>query len=113
MLVRFSSTATESILMFEESAARLIKMMGATGRVPGALYPADVPGAIERLRAGLANLPESQAGADHGPSERRDDPGDDDDQGYPVSLAMRAAPLIDLLERAAKHEAEVMWAFER
>jgi hypothetical protein len=113
MLVRFSSTATESILMFEDSASRLIRMMGASGRIPGALYPADVPAAIERLRAGLAQLPASQAGADHGADQRSRDDGDDaEDRGYSVSLEMRAAPLIDLLERAAGQEAEVMWSYE-
>jgi hypothetical protein len=113
MLVRFSSTATESILMFEDSASRLIRMMGASGRIPGALYPADVPAAIERLRSGLANLPVSEAAADHGAEARGRDGGeDDDDRGYSVSLEMRAAPLIDLLERAAEHEAEVMWSYD-
>ena len=110
MLVRFSSTATESILMFEDSAARLIRMMGASGRIPGALYPADVPDAVERLRTGLARLPAAESAADHGPREEH---GDDDERGYSVSLAMRAAPLLDLLQRAGEQEADVMWEYER
>ena len=37
MLVKFRSPATESITMFGEAATQLLKLMGATGRVPGGL----------------------------------------------------------------------------
>src|SRR5882757_9161247 len=56
MLVRFSSTATEPLIMFGDVAIQLIKMMGASGTIPGALYAADIPAAITRLRQQLALL---------------------------------------------------------
>ena len=37
MLVQFRSPATETITMFGEAATQLLKLMGATGRVPGGL----------------------------------------------------------------------------
>lgn len=105
MLVRFGSTATESIVMFGDVAVQLIKMLGATGVVPGALSAQDIPAALQRLRSELAarSAQESQAGADEDAEK------DDDERDAHVALAHRAVPLIDLLERAAAAEAAVMW----
>jgi hypothetical protein len=102
MLVKFSSTATESITMFGDAASQLIKMMGATGNVPGALSAEDLPAAIARLKAQL--LQQANASSD----EQIDE--DDEDKPQPsVSLAMRATPLIDLLQRSSDRNAPVMW----
>lgn len=49
MLVIFRSTATESITMFQDVAVQLLKLMGATGRIPGGLSPDDVGPALQRL----------------------------------------------------------------
>ena len=55
MLVQFKSPATETITMFDGDAVQLLKLMGATGRVPGGLSEQDVvisnPG--ERLAEGI------------------------------------------------------------
>ena len=41
MLVRFKSPATETITMFGNDATQLLKLMGATGRIPGGLSAED------------------------------------------------------------------------
>lgn len=99
MLVTFRSTATESITMFHDIAIELIKMMGASGRVPSALSADDVPGAIKRLRSALHSLPPPGEGADE----------DEDDHQPAIGLPTRAVPLLDLLERASANHAEVLW----
>ena len=42
MLVRFKSPATETITMFGNDAVQLLKLMGATGRVPGGLSEEEI-----------------------------------------------------------------------
>ncbi|WP_295429152.1 DUF1840 domain-containing protein [uncultured Thiodictyon sp.] len=103
MLVTFETQAHANITMFGEVAVTLLKLMGLSGTVPGALLAADVPAALERLRqvvAEQADLPLDPAGEpaakDHG-EERH------------VSLGHRALPLVKLLEDAAAADQNVMW----
>jgi Domain of unknown function (DUF1840) len=101
MLVRFDSKAG-SITMFGEAAVELLKLMGQSGALPGAILASDIPPAVERLRRGVEHQP------------ARVDKGDESDQAEPkVSLRQRAFPLIELLERAAKSGADVIWDQER
>jgi hypothetical protein len=100
LLVKFHSSATGSITMFHEAAAQLIRLMGASGRIPSALSAEEVPGALTKLRAGLAHTAPSQ------PSPSKDAR---EEKEAPIGLATRAQPLIELLERAAAADAEVMW----
>ena len=100
MLVTFSCRAYADITMFGDIAVQLLKLMGHSGTVPGALLSEDVQPALERLEAGIARhaqMPDPQA------SRGRDD-------GEPaVSLAHRALPLIELLRAASKDGCNVMW----
>jgi hypothetical protein len=101
VLVRFRSDVGD-IIMFGEVAIALLKMMGQSGGVPGAILAADIPAALVRLQGAItenqAALPRSREGDDGEP---------------PVSLRQRAFPLIDLLGRAAKKDADVIWEEER
>jgi hypothetical protein len=105
MLVRFSSTETESIVMFHDIAVQLLKMMGATGVIPGALRAADIPAAIQRLRERLQA--DAAAVTTSEPTARQHN--DMRDREPVVALSTRATPLIDLLQRAAARDATVMW----
>jgi hypothetical protein len=100
MLVKFDSEAGQ-ILMFGDVAVALLKMMGQSGVVPGAIVAPDIPSALEKLRQGV----EAQA---HHPRARRDDETEEPD----VTLRQRAVPLIELLDRAAKQGKNVMWTQE-
>jgi hypothetical protein len=101
MLVRFDSKVG-SITMFGDIATELLKLMGQTGALPGALLAADIPAAVERLRQAVEKQPVKPAG-----EERKDD------AEPKVSLRQRAFPLIELLDRAAKRGADVVWDQER
>ena len=52
MLVTFK-TDVGNITMFEDAALTMIKMMGHSATVPGAILAADVPIALNRLKAAL------------------------------------------------------------
>ena len=53
MLVTFTCPAYADITMFGDVAIRLLKMMGHSGTVPGALLAEDVPAALQRLEAAI------------------------------------------------------------
>ncbi|HEY0686261.1 MAG TPA: DUF1840 domain-containing protein [Steroidobacter sp.] len=112
MLVTFRSTATESITMFHDVAVQLLKLMGATGRIPGGLGPEDVGLALrqlehatEQIKAGTHVTPARPA--DNEDSKNEDE--DDEDREPPVDLATRAVPLLSILKRAAAANAEITW----
>ena len=100
MLVTFSCPAYADITMFGEVAVRLLKLMGHSGTVPGALLAEDVPEALERLEAAVEadrQSPEPEQSAE-------------DEDGEPaVSLPHRALPVIELLRAAARQQCNVRW----
>jgi len=105
MLITFSCDAYSDTTYFGDVAQNLLKMMGQSGNVPGAILAEDVPKALERLRSAVDALKAiktpktSSEGADK----------QDDWKDKPVTLAHRALPLIELLNAAAKANKNVMW----
>ena len=98
MLVTFTTNAYADITMCGDVALAMLKMMGHSTTVPGAILAEDVPVALSRLKAAID-------------AEKASPPLDEDrDADEPVvSLAHRALPLINLLAAAAKAESNVMW----
>lgn len=101
MLVTFKTEAYANITMFGEVAVTLLKLMGHSGTVPGALMPEDIPAALARLKAAVAEHPESPLDPTTGARDEGEQPH--------VSLGHRALPLIQLLEAAAAAKAHVLW----
>ena len=86
--------------MFGDVAIRLLNIMGHSGTVPGALLAEDIPAALNKLQAAVE---EDKA------SEGAEKTSDEDSEGPPVSLSVRAHPLIELLTAAAEQKCDVMW----
>ena len=102
MLVRFTSSAGD-MTMFGEIAVALLKLMGQSGALPGALLARDIPAALEQLKRGVAANPTAPA------TEAADD-----DEGKPrISIRQRAWPLIELLGRCVKEDCDLIWEEER
>jgi len=104
MIVRFSTRAG-ALTMHGDAAVALLKAMGHSGTVPGAILAADLPAALASLRQALA----TQAAA---PPQRPAEEGDDEEQQErepPVSLRMRAVPLLDMIETAIARDSDLMW----
>jgi hypothetical protein len=105
MLITFKTKAYPNITMFGDVAIRLLKLTGHSGTVPSAIVARDVPAALERLKAAIAE--EKQRAAAAPPTAA---PGREDEQDEPpVSLATRALPLIELFEAAAERGCDIMW----
>lgn len=101
MLVKFESPAHADLLMFGDVAIALLRLMGNSGKVPGALMPQDIPEALANLQAAVTANPERPL------NPQRD--ADQEHEGQSVTLARRALPLIDLLETALARDTHVIW----
>ena len=117
MLVHFRSSATETITMFGDAAVQLLKLMGATGHVPGALSAEDVPAALQRLETEIERL-KTRTNADTAarPADNEDWATDEDKDLHrapPIQLETRAVPLLSLMKRAAAAHAAVAWESKR
>ena len=113
MLVRFKSPATETITMFDNDAVQLLKLMGATGRIPGGLSGEDVTGAMQRLESAIEEM-KTRSNADTAvrPADNEDWASDEDKDLHrspPIALETRAIPLLSLMKRAAAAKATVTW----
>jgi uncharacterized protein DUF1840 len=97
MLIRFHSK-TEGFTIQGDIGVALLRLMGMSGSVPGALLAQDVPHALEHLNQGLS----AGRGAERPAA-------DESEAGYRVSLATRAFPLVQLLENAVKRSSDVVW----
>lgn len=110
MLVTFKTSAYADITMFGSAAVSLLKLMGQSGNVPGAILAADVPQALHTLREALVKLEaEEQNPGGSGGEENASQGFSDDENEAPIALHTRAGPLISLLEAAAAASENVLW----
>lgn len=109
MIVVFS-TRYGQLTMLGDSAITLLRLAGHSGSVPSAVLAADLPGFLARLRSGL----ESQGDQASPPAQPRDaahedEDADADDRPGRVTLRMRAAPLLDMVDTAIARGSDLMW----
>lgn len=93
-MIIFKTKHHADVEMFDAPALSLIKSMGRSDSIPGALNPDEVEQALQSLKTAL-----NKASAKSGDSW-------DDDS---VSLSHRGAPLVELLENALKEGEHVIW----
>ena len=99
MLITFKSRAHADVTMFGDVAMKLIRLMGRRDTVPSAMYPEDIPDALDKLRSGL--LLEETAESDVVTN--------DEDEEEQVGIQIRAMPLVELMVAAEKEQVPVMW----
>ena len=105
MLVTFRTKAYANITMFGDVAKQLLELMGHSGTVPSAIKAEDVPVALARLEAAIAQRRTADAS-----SALDDDHGRDGyDAPRKVTLSQRAVPLLELLRAAAAKKHDVLW----
>jgi len=107
MLVTFRTAVSADITMFGHIAEALLRMMGQSGAVPGALLAPDVPAALARLKAAVEREGAQPSPAAPGAAPQ---PEQEEESAPPVNLRQRAYPLIGLLETAAREKEDVTWA---
>lgn len=106
MIVRFS-TRIGQLTMHGDAAVTLLRGMGHTGTVPGAILAADLPDALARLVRALETSGGSPSPATQVPSA-----GDDEDERERepvITLQKRAVPLLDMVRTAIARDSDLMW----
>jgi hypothetical protein len=106
MIVRFS-TRLGAFTMHGDAAVALLRAMGHSGTVPGAILAADLPAAFARLRAALAAHVDEPPSADQDAWD--DENGDAEKRAPPISLRTRAVPLLEMIETAIARDSDLMW----
>lgn len=107
MIIRFT-TRFGYLTMLGEPAVALLRLAGHSGTVPGAILAADLPTALRELRLGLETSGDVPSPVP-APEDRDDDRDDDRERERPVTLRMRAQPLIDMIETAIARGSDLMW----
>jgi hypothetical protein len=105
MIVTFKTKASGDIVYTADVALKLLNMMGRDDKVPSAIYAEDVAPALEALRVALAQYVARQQAE----SANADKGTDDEQQKRSIALTVRAQPLLQLLEKAAKKHCPVLW----
>lgn len=100
MLVTFSSPVHSDVTMFADVAKRILKLMGQSGSIPGAVAAEDVPSVLEHLKNEVSFHDEGQSDSQDNGNENHEPT---------IGIAVRAFPLIEMLTAAAESESTVMW----
>lgn len=103
-MITFQSDASGDVMMFDAVARHMMEVMGKDIVTRGAITVEQMPGCIARLKAAIAEDRATARGA----------PGNEDETeetgvAARVSLAQRAVPLVDLLERSLARNKPVLW----
>ena len=105
MLYKFKSKAAGDLIMLEPNGRRLLQVIGKDPGPKGIILPEEIPAAIRALEDAIAQEDaEHQAAIDEAKAKGEVPPKFD-----AVSLRQRAHPFIDMLQRCAKEEAEIVW----
>ncbi|MCJ2376061.1 DUF1840 domain-containing protein [Vibrio sp. ZSDZ34] len=108
MLITFRCKSYANVTMFGDIGLQIIKMMGHSGTLPGAILAPDLPEAISKLTLALA----AESTATQKNTSATGDVEDDEEEALSeqvVSLNLRAIPLIELLKSAIDAQCDVMW----
>jgi hypothetical protein len=107
MLIIFKSKAAGDVMMFGDVAYAMMKIMGKAPAEKGIVTAEQLPDAIARLKAAVAQDKAERPVVDH--DERQYEKTPEGGKREHVSLARRAVPLIELLEYSLKENAPVVW----
>ncbi len=126
MLYKFKSKATADLIMLEPNGKQILRIIGKEPTPKGILEVLEMPRAIEALRQAVQQEEDTRTQLDaqnvNGSVDTKDtkdtkDSKDSKDskeavtsgQERPVSLRQRAAPFIEMLQRAHKAGKDVIW----
>ena len=95
MLYRFKSKNMGDVIMLEANGRQILEIIGKTPGPKGIIQPAQMPAAIQALKAAIA----------------LEDSSEEDGGVLPegVGLHQRAKPFIDMLRWNHKADQEVVW----
>jgi hypothetical protein len=105
MIITFKSQATADTIMFGDVAKDLLSLMGKSFEPRGIITLEQLPDAIAALRKAADDSRAAQRGQPDPDEALAEHPA----ATIPVSLAQRAVPLIEQLERSLRASQPVIW----
>lgn len=108
MIVTFQSPASGDVIMFGDVAQRMMELMGKDAEAKGIVTVEQLPEAIARLKAAVEEEKQKRAGMSDEELPQFEI-GEGGVKRPFVSLAQRAAPLLELLEWSLKKQKPVVW----
>ena len=114
MLFKFKSQACADLIMLEADGRRILKAMLGDDPVKGIVRAADLPLALAKLDAAVAQdeaIRREQADKAAARKAGQDVVGSDEEEvALPaIRLAQRAAPMQKMLKRCMAEEADLVW----
>ena len=111
MIYEFRSRATGSVVMTAKVAERLLALIGKPAGPQGIVTVAQLPDAIARLHAAIAEERRAREIARQAARETAASGHDEDESGASeaIPLESRALPLIEMFERALAGQRDVTW----
>jgi Domain of unknown function (DUF1840) len=121
MLYEFKSRATGTVIMTQDAAERILRIIGKTPQSKGVILPEQMAAAITALQTAIAlerQTPASSGNADRSTLGRATDRGTGGTSGDPadvepiepaISLGQRAFPFLAMLRQAQAGGKEITW----
>jgi hypothetical protein len=110
MLVTFQSSATPDVMMLGELAQYLLGIAGKRLEHPGILQHDELPHAIRRIERAITEEEKAEMVEDAlncaAPSSLRER---ERGVGVGVGFGQRVLPLLDMMRRASRQHADVVW----
>ena len=105
MIVRFHSTEAGELIMMSDLARILLKAMDKACNARGVIQLAEIPDALGRLEALLAEPPPPPEAPDSGVAPAAAA------EGFPPKLAARVWPFVEMLKRTQRGgaQAHILW----
>jgi hypothetical protein len=101
MIFEFKSRATGSVIMTKDVAQNILRIIGKDASPQGIIVPQAMPEAIAALQKAITD--EKAADKNSAPTS------DDEGSGRSISLAQRAIPFIEMLQRAHSAGKDITW----
>ena len=107
-MITFKSDAAGNVIMFEDVAQQLLEIMGKRPEKQGIITVEQLPDTIARLKRTAADAKAQPKKTDEDDETKLDQAPAGGERRF-VTLAHRAVPLIELLERSLKAKKPVVW----
>ena len=104
-LYRFKSRETGDLVMLKPDGQRILDVLGKDPSGPGIIEPGQMAAAVQALREAAA-AEEAEQRRLKAEAEARGEVPPEFDQ---VSLRMRSAPFIEMLQRCEAAKVEIVW----
>ena len=113
MLFKFKSRACADLIMLEADGRRILKAMVGDDPVKGIVMAADLPQALARLEAAVAQdeaMRQARAAKAAARQAGQESPEDEEEATLPaVRLAQRATPMLQMMRRCMAEQADLVW----